>query len=51
MTEYLKPVYKKKVIEILIAYCPKCDHKLDEITDPDARTIASYQCPNCNWLY
>jgi len=45
------PVTKLKKVIFKVAYCPKCDSELEEVTDPDAMTMMIYRCKNCDYKY
>ena len=45
------PVTKLKNVTIKVAYCPKCDRELEEVTDRDAMTMMAYRCRNCDYKY
>ena len=47
----LKPIYKEKTITIQVPYCPKCNSRLEEVTNPDAMAMMTYHCPKCHWCY
>jgi transposase-like protein len=42
---YFVPVVRT----VQVPHCPKCNSQVEEITDPDFRTLATYKCPKCNY--
>jgi ssDNA-binding Zn-finger/Zn-ribbon topoisomerase 1 len=45
-----KPIIKTETVEIDVAYCPKCQTKLEELTEADHRAVATYRCPKCKYV-
>jgi len=44
-----KPYWRIEQILIHVAYCPECGKKLQETTDPDTCTMATWKC-SCGYL-
>ena len=46
-----KPIAKERKVKETYYECPVCGSELEEVTDPDARTVMSFMCHACQYKY